>query len=390
MGSSLALFLARRGVSVTLFDAAPQPMTCASRWNEGKIHLGFIYSRDASLTTARHILTGGLLFKPVLETLIGTSLDSASTMTDDIYLCHRQSVVRPDAMAAYFHQVAHLIHQHPDARRYFVDVSSCQIGRLNNQELSAITDSPEIVAGFRIPERSVSTNWVADRLTDALDSEVGIEKCMGTHISAVRPIVVGEVDGPWLVESGQERFGPYDYVVNALWEGRLAIDLKAGLKPLGPWSNRYRLSLFIHTDKPVDMPSAIIATGPFGDIKNYNLRDFYLSWYPSGLMVDSSEILPPSPPTLDETQRSAIEDTVLRQLEDLLPGVARIREQIKSIDLRGGWVFATGQGELSNPNSTLHRRSDFGVTRLGSYLSVDTGKYSTAPSMALDIVNSLI
>jgi len=330
------------------------------------------------------------LFKPVLETLIGTSLDSASTMTDDIYLCHRQSVVRPDAMAAYFHQVAHLIHQHPDARRYFVDVSSCQIGRLNNQELSAITDSPEIVAGFRIPERSVSTNWVADRLTDALDSEVGIEKCMGTHISAVRPIVVGEVDGPWLVESGQERFGPYDYVVNALWEGRLAIDLKAGLKPLGPWSNRYRLSLFIHTDKPVDMPSAIIATGPFGDIKNYNLRDFYLSWYPSGLMVDSSEILPPSPPTLDETQRSAIEDTVLRQLEDLLPGVARIREQIKSIDLRGGWVFATGQGELSNPNSTLHRRSEFGVTRLGAYLSVDTGKYSTAPSMALDIVNSLI
>jgi len=44
MGSSTALFLARRGAAVTLFDAAPAPFSCASRWNEGKIHLGFLYS----------------------------------------------------------------------------------------------------------------------------------------------------------------------------------------------------------------------------------------------------------------------------------------------------------------------------------------------------------
>lgn len=35
---------------------------------------------------------------------------------------------------------------------------------------------------------------------------------------------------------------------------------------------------------PIDTPSVIIATGPFGDIKNYNKRDFYLSWYPTGLL----------------------------------------------------------------------------------------------------------
>src|SRR3989338_8897695 len=92
MGSSTALFLARRGAAVALFDAANKPFSAASRWNEGKIHLGFLYSADRSLHTARRILPGGLAFKPLLENLIGCSLDSVTTSTDDIYLCHRMSV----------------------------------------------------------------------------------------------------------------------------------------------------------------------------------------------------------------------------------------------------------------------------------------------------------
>ena len=40
MGTCLALMLARRGRRVVLFDKAAMPMSAASRWNEGKIHLG--------------------------------------------------------------------------------------------------------------------------------------------------------------------------------------------------------------------------------------------------------------------------------------------------------------------------------------------------------------
>ena len=52
MGSATALFLSRRRVRVTLFDAADQPFAGASRWNEGKIHLGYLYTADPSLDTA--------------------------------------------------------------------------------------------------------------------------------------------------------------------------------------------------------------------------------------------------------------------------------------------------------------------------------------------------
>src|SRR3954452_18870597 len=96
MGCSLALSLARRGARggarVTLLDAAPQPCAGASRWNEGKIHLGYLYAADPSLTTARLVLEAVLAFKPLTERLIGHSLDGVTSAADDVFLMHRRSV----------------------------------------------------------------------------------------------------------------------------------------------------------------------------------------------------------------------------------------------------------------------------------------------------------
>ena len=71
MGSATALLLARGGARVVLFDRAPRPFAGASRWNEGKIHLGHLYAADPSLQTARCVLPGGLAFKPLKRPLIG-------------------------------------------------------------------------------------------------------------------------------------------------------------------------------------------------------------------------------------------------------------------------------------------------------------------------------
>ena len=53
-------------------------------------------------------------------------------------------------------------------------------------------------------------------------------------------------------------------------------------------------------------------------------------------------------------------------------------------------MHAAGQGALSDPNSSLHRRSDYGIARLGSYYSIDTGKYSTAPWLARQVADSIM
>jgi hypothetical protein len=388
MGCSAALFFARKGIEVSIFDMAGQPFTAASRWNEGKIHLGCLYSADPSLSTADHVIPGGLRFRPLIEELVGTSLAPAITSEDDLYLCHRKSVTSASEMKTYMEKVVEHVRSHPDAARYLTDASGSRVHQLSSSELARLTSSPDIVAGFRVPERSVDTNWIAERFIPAMDAEKLIQQFMGTHVTAARPAELG-INGTWEIETSAGIFGPYDYVINSLWQGRLAIDQTAGLEPTGVWSNRYRQSLFLRTAAPVRAPCAVIATGPFGDIKNYNGRDFYLSWYPDGLRVDSSDISPPEP-HLASQNAEELSNSILNHLQALLPWVAQIREQVERYTLGGGWVFAAGQGVLSDRKSTLHRRSDYGVTKFGNYISVDTGKYSTAPALAHALVENII
>jgi hypothetical protein len=390
MGSSIALFLARNGAQVSIFDAAHAPFTGASRWNEGKIHLGFLYAGDRSLRTAERLLPGGLAFKDLVEELIGQSLDSVTTPSDDIYLVHRNSVVASTEMGHRFQAIGDMIRASPRACRYLTDVSDCRVRPVERAELESIVDTRSITAGFQVPERSVSTQRIADGFVDALDAEPRIESVMGVRVSGVRPRVHAEIEGSWLVEADSAIHGPYDHVINALWAGRPEVDSTIGLRPEAPWSHRFRLGLFVRTTESLDVPSAVIGTGPFGDVKNYNGRDFYLSWYPAGLVADGNALAPPELPDLNDALHSRVRDCTWKRLSEMIPPVGSIASAADKVVVNGGWVFAVGDGSLSNPLSTLHRRDRIGVHRCGSYISIDTGKYSIAPWLARRVTDSLL
>jgi glycine/D-amino acid oxidase-like deaminating enzyme len=381
MGCSAALCLARRGVRVTLMDAAPAPCLGASRWNEGKIHLGYLYAADPSLATARRVLDGGLAFKPLVERLIGQSLAAVTSPIDDLYLVHRRSVVDADAMARYYAAVSALVREHPGAAGYLGPATHASVERLSAAELAAVCDTPEIVAGFRVPERSVSTVWIADRLVAAIAAEPRIEARWGVRVTGV-PRPDAGADAAMHVQTSEGLDGPYDWVVNALWDGRLGVDAARGLPPPGTWSHRFRRSLFVRTSSVVTVPSAVIGVGPFGDVKNYNGRDLYLSWYPAGLAVEGTALAPPPVPPLEEASRADLIESVLAHLGAIIPSVAALRPHLESVRVEGGWVYAAGRGALDDVRSTLHRRDRAGVFRDGRYLSIDTGKYSMAPWIA--------
>jgi hypothetical protein len=130
------------------------------------------------------------------------------------------------------------------------------------------------------------------------------------------------------------------------------------------------------------MPSAVIGVGPFGDVKNYNGRDLYLSWYPAGLAVEGTALAPPPVPPIDDTARADLIASVLTRLGAMLPSVAALRSHLETVRVEGGWVYAAGRGALDDRRSSLHRRDRAGVVRDGRYLSIDTGKYSMAPWIA--------
>ena len=73
-----------------------------------------------------------------------------------------------------------------------------------------------------------------------------------------------------------------------------------------------------------------------------------------------------------------------------MPSVTALQSCIEDVRLEGGWVYAAGQGSLADPRSTLHRRDRIGITRAGSYFSVDTGKYSIAPWLAREVAALII
>lgn len=389
LGSSTALFLARGGARVVVFDAAEAPFSRTSRWNEGKIHLGYLYSADTSLRTARGLIPGGLAFKRLTEELIGVPIDDLATTQDDTYLLHRDSVVPADEFAAYVERVADLVVSHPDAPDYFVDLTKFRPRTLERDEIAANFESELVVAGVRIPERSLSTVPVSERFVDALRAEARVQLVMGTRVTGVRPGGPSP-SGPLLVDTEGGVEGPFDLVINALWEGRPAVDAGFGVLPRAAWTHRYRVSLFATTQDPMSIPSFVLVVGPFGDVKAYGPRDVYVSWYPAGLLVEGSRLDPPDVPALSEPARAAIVEATLEGITRAIPSLGALRDARPEIRLEGGWVYAIGEGSLADRHATLHRRDRIQVVREGSYISIDTGKYSIAPWLARRVADEVL
>jgi glycine/D-amino acid oxidase-like deaminating enzyme len=386
MGSCLALFLARKGIAVTLFDSEAAPMSGASRWNEGKIHLGYLYGADTELSTARRLIPGGIAFGPLMSSLLQENLANYITPQDETFLIHRDSVIGSGQARHHYHAVSELLRSAPGAGDYLVDVRNAACEELSQRELSAIADPEFVSAGFRVPERSVQTNWIADRICAALAAQVGISRRMETRVLGANPI--DSNDGRWRVSSndGAEDF---DYVFNALSQNRMGIDKTAGVHEPLEWSKRYRLAMFVRTTEEITTAGAVLAVGPFGDIKNYNGRDFYLSWYPAGLVHASDNTTPVTDFKPTNLDREAIIAATWQGLNGILTGIDDIRDRASGTRLAGGWVFAQGRGSLADPGSSLHRRDLFGVCRVGRYYSVDTGKFSLAPWMAASLADEI-
>jgi glycine/D-amino acid oxidase-like deaminating enzyme len=384
MGCSLALLLARGGARVTLIDAAPGPFAQASRWNEGKIHLGFLYAGDPSLSTARKLLPGGLAFRSIVEMLVGRPIDDAISPTGDVFLTHRNSVVSAEAMGAYFNRVARMVREHPEAHRYLADLEDVQVEALTPAQLANFTPSAQIVAGFHVPERSVQTRMLADWFVEAVAAEPSIAGLFNCRVAGV--VQSGE---RWRVRATPDIAESFDLIVNALWEGRTAVDRSAGIVDAETRSYRYRVALFARAAKPCSMPSTVIAIGPFGDIKNYNGRDLYLSWYPAGLVADLADIDGLAMPARDAAADRAVIARTVAALAQFFPEVPAALDGA-DIRVRGGWVVAAGGGSLADAGSALHRRDRFGVSRSGTYISVDTGKYASAPWLARRIASEIL
>ena len=386
-GACIALELARRGFDVDLLDQDRQPLNRASLRNEGKIHLGFVYAKDRSLRTARLMMRGALTFRRLVSGWTDGALARPLVSAPFQYLVPHDSAQPPPALAAHYADVGRLYEAGVRAGGDYLGTTPAPLWRpLSPREYSGFVAIERLAGGFATGEVSVDLRETAAALRRALAAHPRIRLRLGQRVRAVSRTPAG-----FLVE-GHDPDGVAwrllcNQVVNALWEGRLAIDRGLGLLATRPWVHRLKYRVMVELpDTLRGLPSMSFVLGAYGDIATYGDGEAYVSWYPECLRGWSREIEPPPDWAvacvggLPVAEQLAIGRRVLDAFDGLVPGLARAR--IQTVD--AGVIFSWGDTDITDPDSALHRRDDTGVESADGYHSVNTGKLTTAPLFALD------
>jgi glycine/D-amino acid oxidase-like deaminating enzyme len=381
LGSCIALELEKRGIRVDLFDREEECITQAGYRNEGKIHLGFVYGADRSFRTADKMVAGGLSFYPLLRSLLGEELDTIPVSAPFIYLIEKTTLLSVNELENYFCCLERKILdrpmiQHPGGVLQRVE-------RLSDRECRGLFPSERILAAYRTPERSVDSRAVALLLRRKLKSSNLITFYPKSELTGVS-IQTNGVEIEYTRQgANSKRF--YDTVVNALWDGRLALDHQVGLVEKAPWVYRLKHAIFLKTTSETMSPSVTIIQGPYGDVVNFGGGNFYLSWYPICKQGFSANQI--SPPhwnrNLSQNEAEKLAADTIAYLGEYVPCVKQIGKQgIKQLSVLGGVIYARGQTDVHDPESGLHERDKPAIQSKENYYSIDPGKFTLCPYFA--------
>jgi glycine/D-amino acid oxidase-like deaminating enzyme len=384
-GCCIALALAARRIPVVLFDRNDRLLSRAAIANEGKIHLGYMYANDPTGSTARMMMQGALAFAPFFERQLGVPAASLALSRPAAYVVHRDSQRSIEEVTRYLAATHALLHEASEGRRdaYFGRELSADLRKWSDAERETAFDPKIALAAFDSPEVAIDPVALAELVRRRLADEPLIEVRLGHDVTSVDDdgggfaVCAATVDGPQ-----RERF---DHVVNALWDGRFAINEKRGARPNRPWLHRLKYGVSFRLPKTVaPPPSATFVSGPFGEVVSYDDGLTYLTWYPVCLRAMSGEVAPPHWETYPpEPLRSELLEGTLHAMAQFVRSLHNIEiGELEDVTVKGGVIVAWGATDIYDPASELHRRFEIGVTSTGGFHSVDPGKLTMAPYFA--------
>lgn len=390
-GVCAAFALAEAGRRVTIVDREPECLLRASLHCEGKVHLGFVYANDPTERTPSLMLEAALAFGPLVEQWVGAPVPWRSfTGHPFTYLILRDTLVPAGRLREAWR---HLEREHGDHRHHAgVSYLGTSPGRLWWD--AEATDPLRRLLGDRVADIAHTAELALDMpafralFVSRLRAASGI-RCLFNH--AVRG--VERVGGGFRVEGvapdGSLWAHQADAVVNCLWEERLAIDRQLGLLPRRPWVHRLKCRLRGRLPaRLAHLPSLTLMCGRFGDVVNFGDGHAYLSWYPACLRGWSSDVDVPaswdaiSRGHLDPLEAEAMIAESLEAFDTVVPGLGECR--IDSV--AAGVIFSWGRTDIDDLGSELHRRDDIGPEAHDGYVTVNTGKLTSAPLFARRVV----
>jgi len=393
VGVCAALELAHRGYDVDLYDENPEPLTRASRNNEGKIHLGLVYAKDRSLQTARTMIQGALHFTARLERWIDLSSIDPFVSTPFYYAVHKDTMTDPADLERHYGHCQRLFDEACAATglSYLGRERLLLVEQVSTGEMAGLVSPGQFLCLYRTSELAVDVRGIADRLSQAVRNSPRIRFRPGASVlsvtrSGAEKLCVAVRNG------GTEHREVFDHVANTLWHGRLEIDSTFGLTPERSWIYRYKMGGWINL--PMDaatIPSVTLVLGPFGDLVNLGPRGLYFSWYPLGVIGTSHDVKPPDwGRQLSESKRHEILRESYQAVRNLFPALRSVEYSDDVVDAAGGVIFAWGATDIEHQRSHLHTRHEIGIHSTGNYHTVNTGKYTMVPYLGFQLAERIL
>ena len=389
----MALELALAGVDVDLYDRCEEPLTRTSARNEGKLHLGYVYANDPTLATARTMVAGATAFAPLLRRWIGAAVDEIPVSSPFLYAVHRESMLGVEEITRHLERCRELIVEASNGAvpDYFGSDCRAPCVRLTDRELDASFDRAQVAAAFRTPEVGIDSSVLAQHLRARLAQQERITFRPATHVHAVER----GPDGVTVEsENGRGRGRQtYDHAVNALWDGRLAVDRSAGIAPERRWLHRLKYYSRVRApDAAAALPSVTVVLGAYGDLVAYGNGVVYLSWYPAGMRATSAELEPPAwPLDAPEPLRTELRAATHDGLAGIVPAVVRLADEPPdAYEVGAGVIVAWGESDIDDRASGLHERHAIGPVSRGRYHTVDTGKLTMAPLFGKTVADRIL
>ncbi|MFC1831408.1 FAD-dependent oxidoreductase [Thermodesulfobacteriota bacterium] len=416
MGCCLALELSKRGYKIDLIDLAPRPMTSTSLNNEGKLHLGFVYANDPVGETHKLMLRGSLAFSSIMERLTGRRAENLGISRPFNYFLPVDSQMGMAAINKHFKEVEKEIKNVcSSSSNLYLDLKIDHYFEQNPPaDHKKLFASDLTLGSFRTEERSVSTIAVANILCEAIDNDPNISFFGSTKVLSANRLTSDDVEIE-LHCNGNTYKTIYPCVANCLWDDKLRVDGTAGITDEGPWLLRYKATINISLKSPenIYVPSATGILGPYGDVVNHNGNSFYISWYPLCKLVQSMDedgrnlynfvhkrplsnfvtLVKSTYPSAARllasfTHKKFIKKNIY-EMSAYIPSLTGLLKSKGKFILGGGVILARGATDIDDPGSYLHQRSRVGPIAYGSYVTIDTGKYCTAPLFAIEAADMI-
>lgn len=390
-GVCASLALAQEGFSVALIDKSSDCLLRASLRNEGKIHLGFVYANDKTFRTSALMLQAALQFAPLVERWVGRKIDWRTLRSRPFaYGVTADSMLDADEVREAFSRLQRAFANYRDDHpvNYLGESPRTLFSVAPMTDLREGIDRQYVPALINTCEVALDLGAFRSILKAALDERTVIEQRYDRTVE-----IVSRTPNGFLVE-GIDRLGQAwrqqgDIVVNCLWEGRLQIDHTMGIAPDRKWVYRLKYRLLGDTPQMLTaLPSLTLVIGPYGDLVVYPEGRTYLSWYPECMQGWCEELTipeswePPCDGRVAAPLASAIATQACDAFSQIVPGLQQFQPDI----VDAGVIFSWGHTDIDDPGSGLHRRSEIGVNAADGYFSINTGKLTTAPLFADDLI----